>query len=75
MNLDKSGTQTQAAPVLDLTSEEQDNILAEVEKISDEKRQAIADYIQQLRENDNWKKEVNKKAIDLNKRTPRLCPF
>lgn len=69
-NTDENGQirwQTQAAPVLDLTEPEQDRKLEELEKVSNEQRQQIAQYVQQVQASEDWKSKLNKNQINLNK--------
>ncbi len=76
-NVDEPGQirfESQAYPVLDLTTDEQSQKLTELEKLSDENRQSIANYIHSLKENANWQTKASKK-IDLNKGLKVHIPF
>ena len=69
-NVDEPGQiryQSQAAPVLNLTTLQQDENLAAIEQLSNQHRQAIADYIQQLGSSNDWQTKVDKTKIDLEK--------
>ena len=69
-NVDENGQirwQTQAAPVLDLTSNEEDEQLAAIERQTAEHREAIADYIATLKKSSEWKTQVASQRFDLNK--------
>ncbi|MEO1261185.1 MAG: DUF1553 domain-containing protein [Bacteroidota bacterium] len=69
-NVDEPGAiryETQAAPVLDLTTDEQQNTLEELAEISDRQRGAIAAYIQKIKASDNWQSSFDKNNIDLKK--------
>ena len=77
-NVDEPGQiryQTQAAPVLHLTSEQEDRVLAKVEKVSAEQRASIAQFIQDLEQEENWKSSVNKQGVNLNKGLRVHVPF
>lgn len=66
--------QTQAAPVLDLTTSDQDQILQDIEVKSTEQHAAIKDYIAKLKQNNTWQSKVEKR-IDLNKGLEVYVPF
>ena len=66
--------QTQAAPVLDLTTPDQDQVLQEIEALSTQQHAVIKDYIANLKENNTWQSKVNKR-IDLNKDLDVYVPF
>lgn len=68
-NVDEPGQiryQSQAFPVLNLTSKKQDIVLEQLEEESEAQRNSIAEYIEELKANDEWKTKTSKQ-INLNK--------
>ena len=77
-NVDESGQiryESQAAPVLDLTTEAQDRALEKWNQLSDELITAIADYTQQLKSNEHWKSLLQNRKIDLQNGLNVYVPF
>lgn len=69
-NVDEPGAiryQTQAAPVLDLTNDQQQNTLEQLAELGDAQRKAIADYVDNIKSEGDWKSKINKNKIDLKK--------
>lgn len=69
-NVDEPGQiryESQAAPVLHLTTPSQDQTLANIEQLSNDQRNAITEYIQQLENSESWQSKIDKSNIDLEK--------
>ncbi len=76
-NVDEPGQiryESQAYPVLNLTNEKEQKELDKLNQLCDDQREAIANYIQQLEQNKDWKTQLNKK-INLEKDLNVYVPF
>ena len=76
-NVDEPGQiryQSQPFPVIDLTSDQQQQTLEKLEQLSKKQRNEIANYIVQVEKSGDWKSKVHKK-IDLNKDLKVYIPF
>ena len=76
-NVDEPGQiryESQAYPVLNLTTENEQKTLRELDQLSEEQRNKIASYISELEKGSTWQGSL-KKNIDLNRGLKVYVPF